>query len=496
MKKVKHAWQNINGLMTLPDFFGLVGFWLYRGTMRRTLLVAAPLLGLVAIDKNLQGSHAITGMAIILLISFFGGLLLMSAGGSFAKKQLTLAEAKGANLLEDMKIDRADTHCTELWRRVFRYEADIATPDELESETQRIEQNRRDLHRVCLPEPCHELPPGRLEELRATLKHLGQTETGFRLIFQYATQVPMPRYLMKQRLRYDLSKVRDWYDGAPFHPTDRKLAEQFNASEALQQVKAQVQLGWRSMLPYKYKRTFQGMWFKVVVRAIQLRVANACAKLDETYPGHHFSPDQFLWPNPETHAFIKQHAGPQALEDLYELRRLIFHRVLCPDRELAQSLMQKTIYPNFEIASLLRRLYDPQYLLGQLDEDWAKDLVHYDRAFKNRFKHEHKRQSILETAQHAAQLYAQYLAAHPKLLDDADLEARRAIRIAVHINLDQLADHIEAAEHEAVQKIIHQVIEDKTRFTTNLLAIRTHHELTRLELEDYEFYIDRILEES
>ncbi|MHC4995323.1 MAG: hypothetical protein ACYTGQ_09755 [Planctomycetota bacterium] len=496
MRKIKHTWQNVNGLITLPDLFNVVGFWLYRGTMRRTVYVAIPLIFLAVVDGNLKKGHALTGTSIVLVVSFLGGLLLMSISGSFAKKQLTLAEAKGANLLEDMKKDRADIHCAELWRRVFRYESDIATPEEIENETRLIADNRRDLHRACLPEPSRDIEGPRLDEVREVLKQLGHTQDGFRIIFQYATQAPMSRYLMKHRLRFDLTKVRDWYDGAPFHPTDRKLAEQFNGSEALQEVKAQVRLGWRGLLPYKSKRTVQGMWFKVVVRAIQLRVANACLKLDETYPGHHFSPDQFLWPSEETHRLVEAHSGPRALADLYEMRRLVFHRVLCPDRELAQSLMQKTIYPNFEIDSLLRRLYDPQYLLAQLDEDWEQDLLHYDRAFKNRFKHERKRRGVLEAAMQSADAYARYLAAHPDALEGADPEARRAIRIAVHINHEGLSDHIEVDDHEEMLRVIHGVIENKRRFTVNLLAVRTHHELTRLELEDYEFYIDRILEES
>ena len=43
MRRVRRAWHTINGLVTLSDILGTVGFWLFRGTLRRTAGVAVAL---------------------------------------------------------------------------------------------------------------------------------------------------------------------------------------------------------------------------------------------------------------------------------------------------------------------------------------------------------------------------------------------------------------------------------------------------------------------
>ena len=66
--------------------------------------------------------QVLTGTGAILIVSCFGGLLLMFISSSFAISQLMLAEAKSSNLIEEMKKSRAIEHRQRLWNRVIQYE--------------------------------------------------------------------------------------------------------------------------------------------------------------------------------------------------------------------------------------------------------------------------------------------------------------------------------------------------------------------------------------
>jgi hypothetical protein len=364
-RRVADTWHMVNGLVTIPDLLSKLGFWLYRGTMKRTIAVGIALMSVYVAGSAAQrdlitAKQAFNATGAILMISFMGGLLLMALSGSVARSQLTLGEAKGSNLLEDMKKSRAVEHRDRFWQRVFRYEARLAPLAEVELEHKLIDGHRAGLIALCHPNTRLDLGEDRVGHLRAVLRALGRTREGWNLIFDYACQAPMSRTVLKQRLRYDLAKLKDWYDGAPFHHSDTKLQEQFAAAENLQIAKKEAGLDWWFLFWHTRKRLLQAMWFKMITRAVQLRVAQACKALDKKYPTHHFGPDQFLWPSREAYEVIKADAGEEALDDLIEIRQRILRRVLSPDPDLAITLMQKAIYPNFEVASQLRRLYDPE----------------------------------------------------------------------------------------------------------------------------------------
>ena len=78
MRRVKIAYQTIRGLLTLADVLGTIGFWLYRGTMKRTIGIAIALLTIFIFgqksDKfDVSFSTVIGGTGLILIISCIGG---------------------------------------------------------------------------------------------------------------------------------------------------------------------------------------------------------------------------------------------------------------------------------------------------------------------------------------------------------------------------------------------------------------------------------------
>jgi hypothetical protein len=503
--KIRNAWYTVNGLITLTDILNKLGLWLYRGTARRTIGVAIALGTVFLLGKSdtlntINFKQALTGTGSILILSCIGGILLMALSGQFARSQLVLAEAKGANLLEDMKRSRAAEHCERLWLGVFKYEQARFTEKSLAQESKLINDHQDELVRLCHPNTERSTAERERRKLRRIMRRLGRTEAGWELAYDYSIGIAHSRSALKYHLRYDLCKIRDWYDGAPFHHTDTKLPEQFDASGDLQAAKHDIGLNWLFKLQHTHRRLVQLLWFKALIRAIQLRVSAACRHLDSRFNCYHFAPDQFLWPSDETHEIVRQQVGEQAVRALIDLRRSIFHRVLRPEPELAQKLMQRAIYPNFDAATQLRRRYDPEYVLDELDETWLNDLRQYNRAFKPVARAQAKRRLFQQrTALQQAALtrFVEATAFAETWTDDA--EARRAIRIAMHADCDGLCPAVmrhqggDPTDAKLATGAIQAAVAEKKQYTHKLIAVRVHHELARIELRDYEHYLDRIL---
>ena len=491
MRRVKNLITSYVGLITLADVLGVLGYWLYKGTVRRTVAVGLILLILMIVGKRVEilgigWESAVTGTGGILVISCIGGLMLMAISGSFSRSVLALAEAKGSNLLEDMKRSRMFEHSRRLWERVLRYEQDAFTNEEMGQERQLAQAIGEDVKQLCLPNISGINGDAWRLDLAKRTATLGRTEEGWKVLFDYATHAPLPRSVLRYGLRYDLSLIVDWYDGAPFHHTDNKLFEQYHGAENLVSARRQAKMGYWHKANHKRQRFLQSLYFKMITRAIQLRVARACSKLDKLHPPFHFAPDLFLWPSEQTYRVVRERMGEDVVNELIDYRKRIFHRVLHPEMDYARKLMHKAIYPNFVAATHLRRCYDPQYVIGELDETWESDLKHYDRALaEEAMELEQPPHRFVEAARTRQQEMAEFLQNNPTLASADDPLAKRAASVAMHVNRQ--------ANGKSPETIITPAIENKFRYARRLFAVRIHHELTRIELEDYELYLDRII---
>ncbi len=474
MKWVRRIWEDLNGLVTPADVLGVVGLWLYKGTARRTTAVALTFAGLLVlrkkVDTGVSLSSALSGTGLILLVSFLGGIVLMVLSGSVARRDLKLAEAKGSNLLENMKKSRAAIHADGLWDHVFVYEQRLADPQAVADERQTLATQRDAIERMMANVfRGASAPP-------LVIDGLGLTEEGFHVAFDYAVRTPLPRSVLRQRLRYDFSKVSHWYDGAPFHQTDTKLEEQFQAGDALGDAQRMAGMNWFDSLRSARLRSTQAMWMRFITRAIQIRVAQACRRLDEDYPDFDFLPDHFLWPNPMAEAALAKTLGNEALVELIDTRRRVFQRVFNREPELAKNLMKKAVYLNFELATELRRRFDPEYVVGALDQSWAEGLNRFGRAIPAGSRRMRKVQATIEKTRHKlADLDQGPSGAAIRRLDPRE---QRAVRIAHHCGQDAS---------------LPAVLPKAARINQLLLAVRVYHTLAQLELMDYEFYLDEIL---
>lgn len=521
LRRIKSAWQMVNGLVTVLDVLGFIGFWLFRGTLKRTIAVAVALLVVVFIGSKTDSDYSLTlqqafkGTGLIFILSCLGGAALMLVSGSFSKAAMNIAEAKGSNLLEDMKKARKESHRDKLWQRVYRYEQVVVSADERRDELATLAKSRNKLEDACDPNRRRRLAQTERTHLDDQIKRLGTTEDGWRILFEYAIQVPQGLATLSHRLRFKLGKIKDWYDGAPFHASDWKLPIQFDSREDLRQVKTEARLGTWALIMHLRMRSVQQLWFKMITRATQVRVAAACRRFDTRYAPYAFSIDHFLWPSRAIDRVIADQLGPDALAALTAERKKIFATVFHHNVTLAHQLMRKAIYPNFVAATELRRRYDPEYVCGELEDEWSKDLHRYARALgasKRATYHRERIRRSIRLHQNALRLY---LDTHPQYNPTGDPEFRRAIRIAYHINRFGLRDLIDAGRDpleevdrhwthritrwserkgpRSIDAIIRHLAAEAEQTTQKLLAVRLHHELARLELEDYTFYLDRIM---
>lgn len=475
MRKLRRVWDDFSGLVTPADLLGVVGLWLYKGTAKRTMAVGLTFAGLLLlgkkVDTGLSVGSALSGTGLILLVSFLGGITLMVLSGSVARRDLKLAEAKGSNLLENMKKSRAELHADGLWEHVFVHENTLAKPADVEAERRAIRENAEAIEEVManvFRGAAEPRVPG-----ADVLDGIGLTEEGFHLAFDYAVRAPLPRSVLRRRLRYDLAKISDWYDGAPFHHTDTKLEEQFSAGDALGDAQKMAGMGFFDSLRSARLRSTQSIWMRFITRAIQIRVAQACRSLDEDYPEFDFLPDHFLWPNASAEAELARRLGDDALDKLIDTRRRVFQRVFNREPELAKNLMKKAVYPNFELATELRRRFDPEYVIGELGPSWADDLNRFGRAIPAGSRRHRKVEAYVE------QTEATQRGLVKDIPRDGLVEREwRAVRVARHCGQDAR---------------LSAVLPRAATINRLLLAVRVYHTLARLELVDYEFYLDRIL---
>lgn len=492
LRKLRNLWGEVNGLVTIADLLEIAGFWLYRGTTRRTMSVAVAFAGLLLIDHKVDIGvsleSALTGTSTIFVLSFLGGVVLMLISGSIVRSHETLAEAKGSNLLEDMKKARAGEHRQKLWDHVYSHELALVEGSAIAREAALVEELRDDLDRLCLPHARRRLDDERRRELKGVMRSLGLTFEGFELAYDYAIGVPMSRSMLYHRLRYDLAPIKFWYDGAPFHHTDTKLGEWFDGSEVLQAARADAGLGLRQLFRYGLMRYWHTLWFRVITHAVQQRIARASVELDRKYPPHHFATDHFLWPGPQTQTLVRRLLGEEALTDLVAARRKIIARVLDPDPRRAVRLMRRALLGNFEVATLLRAHYDPYYVSGELERVWSDDVARFELT-----------QGDIRDVPSDVDRYARRRRAADALLaaEGPLPEAqRRALLIAVHLDLGGFGERLVAKDPAPdMSQLRERISSSAVELNQRLLMVRLFHELCRLELDDYAFYIERVLTE-
>jgi len=468
-------------LFNFLDALYLAGNFLYRRSLRYTLATAfVSLLGylgnLVPGVKTYDARVALIMPLCVGTMMLTGGLLLKLIPAIFKSRLLNVAQAADLDLMENYRKWHQEIHLQSLWERVFRYEWQLGS-----------HLSRTRPHPVeCPPELCSDegLPEDLLE--RGKIKFLRWA------LFALARPQPEPR--QRYHLGIDLRFLEDWYNGGYFDPNDIKLDEQQAAAVPLMIVRSFVRYSVWDTLSDLPLRLFSKLWFRLITRAIALRIGESVIKLNREFNTDYFNAQALLWPEECDEPWVSA-LGPHAREALLGERTRIL-RCVFGNPEEGIRMLDRFLVPLFLFATDLRARFDPEYLDGSLGYDLWSDLkwvgfpsfkrMHFMKLIKRVGRESRLIREVLSSPK------MNDLSPHP--LVDNNQEAYRAIRIAVFVNWGQTRNllrkwnrkaHPQSRVVQSLRDKLQEVIDCRERFSTYLVACRVHHELTRLHRVSY-----------
>lgn len=468
--------QDIRRLITFLDVLYYLGDQLYKRSLRYTGVTAVvSLIGyLGGLLPGFETYSARVAIALPLAVGsacLVGGLVLRSIPNLLAVRAINVAEAQDLDLMEDYRKARQEEHLEALWQRVFRFEWALGTA------ATKIRNHRFEAPpEICCPElpGCDAVERGRRE---------------FFARARFGLDRPQPQTRQRYHLGIDLRFLEDWRNGGFFDRQDVKLAEQFDGSATLDAVKREVGYGRCAALADFPLKLYQKFWFVMITRTIAIQVGATITWLNRQYDTDYFNAQVLLWPGEDEEPWLD--LFPMAAGELRRRRQLILDRVFGGDEASARRMLERMVLPGFWLATKLRARYDPQYLDGTLGYDLLADLeqagIAAERVAKCRAMAEETKQQWTALEQGLAMF-------RPELLADGAAEALRAVRVAVHAARKPLRRRLRDGLQEplarqrfadAVLPIVHEAVQAKEKYTSRLVGLRTHHELTRLHRLEY-----------
>lgn len=466
--------RDVGRLITLLDVMYYVGDLLLKRSLRYTGFTAA--VSLVGYLGNflpgIDTYNARVAIALPLLVgavTLSTGAVLKMIPSVIASRRLVVAEAGDLDLMEDYRKLREEIHLETLWQRIYRHEWAAG------SAVSRIH-----------PHPI-EAPPAMCYSKDDDPCERGRQEYFERARYALARPQPQPRH--RYHLGLDLRFLEDWRNGAYFHRNDTKLVEQFEASATLEAIRSELGLTRWSRLHELPCRLHQKFWIVMITRAMGTRIGDAVIRLNHDYRTDWFNAQALLWPGEDRQEWLEQF--PRAREEVGRYRRLILDEVFGKDDAAARKMLERMLLPTFWLATQLRIEYDPEYLDGTLGFDLVGDLREMGIPPERIAPYE---DLARQTCVHRESLRTCLTRFRPEILEPENLEELRAAWVAVHLNRHQFGPILieQAAATGSldsfVEKVlakIDQAIRDRAVITSRLVALRMHHELTRLHHREY-----------
>lgn len=468
--------NDVRRLISIRDVLCYVGGQLYKRSLRYTLLTAAvSLLGYLGnFLPGVDTYNAKVAIALPLAVGssmLLGGFLLKTIPALLASRAVNVAEAQDLDLMEDYRKWREPEHLAVLWDRVFRHEWAVG------SAASRVREHPAE----APPEVCL------LDAGPEDARQRGRQQFFARARFALARPQPQPR--QRYYLGIDLRFLEDWRNGAYFDRQDVKLVEQFDGSAALEAIKREVGRSRLEALKDISLKWYQKFWFTMITRAVAIHVGDTITSLNRRHETDCFNAQVLLWPEEVEEPWVK--AFPRAAEDIRRKRRHILASVLGQDAAVARRVLSRMLWPSCWLAAKLRAAYDPEYVDGTLDSNLVTDLEEIGIAPAALAPY---RELAGRVAAEQSALSAWLSHYRPELARPEHAEALRAARIAVHLRRDRLRRHLTADLHdrrageafvENVVDVVDRAVRARERFSARLVALRMHHELTRLHYQEY-----------
>ena len=455
------------------DVLYQVGNLIYRRSLRYTLLTAGiAVIGVLADSLKLPGLPGLTIKQAIMLplivggVAFVGGYLMKIIPRMISTRLLTVAQACELNLMEDYRKSATEEHLDVLWQRVFVHECRLRLDGGL------------DAIGGCDdgPDPDETLESARKRFSTRALRAL-------------ASHLPQTRQMHQTGL--DLRYFEDWRDGACLDRSDTKLVEQFDGNLTLTSVRREVALaGPAAMARYWPAQLARRFWFFVIMRCVAIEVGQALERLNRRYDTDMFGSQAILWPGEENQAWLSGFDGGR--EAVIEWRRRVVRNIFGPDFDTAKAVLDHMLYCPLILATELRMRYDPEYCCGlALGCDAVSDLKNAGATAE----HIHSAERFVRRAEATIAACDSAIAAHRSdLLQPGEALSFRAVRIALHVGRKKLRRKFGGAippdmSAEQFQRHVAPIADaaaaNAGTYTHRLVAVRMHHELTRLAREDY-----------
>ena len=460
--------SDLRRLIAPLDIFYTIGNLIYRRSLRYTMFTAGiALLGIAAKEFGLPGFTVRQAIALPLVIgglSLVVGTMLKVVPSLIASRLLTVAQASDLNLMEDYRKAEAGEHLEALWDRLHRYECGLRLAEGSPGCNACGREGQSDADTLERAKPCF-----LRRAHRALTSHLPQIQQ---------------MHLVGLDLRY----IEDWRDGAYLDRSDTKLIEQFDGSSTLKAVRAETGLvGPAAAVLFNPRRFLQRFWFLFVTRMVAIQVGSAVQRLNRQFRTDLFNCQVLLWPGTEDSEWLAQFDG--AREEVLRRRRQCVRRVFGQDDGTACDVLDRMLYCSFALATELRMRYDADYCDGSLGYDVIADLTGEGRNRRDL----QRAKAFVEAARGDLTRLGEFLASRrPDLLAPAAGRALRAARIALHTDRGGLkrllTRHLRDRDEDsaaAVLRALDQAVAEKETYSRRLIAVRMHHELTRLSRGGY-----------
>lgn len=480
-RKLTAVLHDLGRLVAPMDVLYQVGNMIYRRSLRYTLLTAGiGVIGFLAHSLNLPGLTI--GQAVLLPLivggtALVGGFVMKLVPRMISTRLLTVAQACGLNLMEDYRKQAADEHLDALWERLFAHECSLRVAVGLPAMGGAGDEARRD-----------ETPASARERFIARARQ--------------ALDSHLPQIREMHQGGLDLRFFEDWRDGACLDRSDTKLVEQFEGNSTLAAVRREVKLvGMAAMGRFWLGQLAQKLWFFVIMRSVAVEVGLAIQRLNRQYDTDSFNAQAILWPGEEDQPWLAQFDGSR--QAVLDLRRQLIRGVFGPDFDTASAVIDHMLYCPGLLASELRMRYDPEYCTpSALGCDVVSDL----KAIGAKAVHVRSAEQFARRAAIDIEACDRIIAAHrPDLLGPTQAFSLRAVRIAMHVGRKGLRRKLGGAIgpevspeqfNRHVAPLVDAAAADPCRYAHRLVAVRMHHELTRLARKEYRGLIEALAYEQ
>lgn len=466
------------------------------------------LANLIGLDlEGFSGLQAIVAPFIVGGGMLTLGLCLKYIPSSLWRQLASIAEANDLNLMEDYRKSQVLCHLNQLWDKVYFYEARW----QYSEEQRRAEQAQIVAFKEQIDNTLSRWDPDLLVHLgahtdqdRADLVQALMTERplscdleksreGFLVSSLYALHHAMPQSTQTDQIGFRLDLYEDYCDGACFDQSDNKLIQQFKGHTCLAAVKKLAHLHVIKLCCHAPRLVTRKLWFALITRKVATGVGKAVRTLNKKYHTDRFNAQVLLWPGEEDASWLRKYDN--ARDEILALRKQILHGALGLTYDDTLFLLNRMLLPGFKQATALRAAYDYQYCdqsLNYVTEDTKEtitnhvltDLTHFGCSrLRLRRLEKHLREITL-----ALQSFKEFLKSgdYGSVLNDP--ESMRAATLMFHTHrrtIQKLWKKNTPQATDRVRNMILEAVNDKETYTRQLVALRMHHQLTLLQIEEY-----------